>query len=505
MIVYVTYTGTVYSGYDYAGIFGPANTSLAGDSYTVTYKFDTTIPVNSPYNHPIGGWGTATWQQSPSLGAVLTLNDHSVDIDGQYAGELLNSANYLYADAREFYYTADGYAYNIVTNFIQHAAPDLASLTQPYNYIAASGDSVNGYFQIRSWSDQYHDQIYAVANFSPAAVTLSQSAIAPAVKVSLTNDTGSSSSDKITNEDPGLTGSADPNAVVHITIDGTVVGTATADENGVWSFTPTGLGLADGFHTVVASETDAVGNPGNAALGFTLDTTAPTVLITGTSQINEDSVAFDGISDPGTHLNIFDGATLLGTAIASSTGDWSFTANVSATQVHHFTAASAPDTAGNVGVTPGTTEWGTGKNNTIISTAGNDTLYGNAGADTLAGLGGADTVNGGEGRDTATYGASPTGVDVSLMTGLGSGGDAQGDTLINIENLTGSAFNDTLEGNGGNNVLVGGAGIDTLSYEHATSGVTVGLAITAAQNSGGAGTDTVSGFENLTGSAFATS
>ena len=88
------------------------------------------------------------------------------------------------------------------------------------------------------------------------------------------------------------------------------------------------------------------------------------------------------------------------------------------------------------------------------------------------------------------------------MTGVGSGGDAEGDTLIRIENLTGSAFNDTLEGDGGNNVLVGGGGIDTVSYEHALAGVTVSLAVLAAQNTIGAGTDTLSGFENLTGSAF---
>ncbi len=94
------------------------------------------------------------------------------------------------------------------------------------------------------------------------------------------------------------------------------------------------------------------------------------------------------------------------------------------------------------------------------------------------------------------------GVNVSLVTGLGHGGDAEGDTLIRIENLTGSAFNDTLEGNGGNNVLTGGAGIDTVSYEHAPAGVTVSLAVTTAQNTIGAGTDTLSGFENLIGSAF---
>ena len=91
------------------------------------------------------------------------------------------------------------------------------------------------------------------------------------------------------------------------------------------------------------------------------------------------------------------------------------------------------------------------------------------------------------------------------MTGLGSGGDAEGDTLANIENLTGSNFDDTLEGNGGNNVLAGGlngAVGDTVSYQNAAAGVTVSLAITTAQNTGGAGTDTLSGFENLTGSAF---
>jgi Ca2+-binding RTX toxin-like protein len=93
------------------------------------------------------------------------------------------------------------------------------------------------------------------------------------------------------------------------------------------------------------------------------------------------------------------------------------------------------------------------------------------------------------------------------MTGAGSGGDAQDDTLSNIENLTGSNFDDTLEGNVGNTKLVGGLGTDTVSYAHAASGanglgVTVNLSATKAQNTVTAGTDTLSGFENLTGSEF---
>jgi len=128
-------------------------------------------------------------------------------------------------------------------------------------------------------------------------------------------------------------------------------------------------------------------------------------------------------------------------------------------------------------------------------------ITGNSGNNVLEGLGGADTLIGGAGADTASYAGSSQGVTVSLATGLGSGGDAEGDTLSGIENLTGSGQDDTLAGNGSNNVLVGGLGIDTVSYAGAEAGVTVSLAITSAQKTKGAGTDTFSGFENLTGSS----
>ena len=44
-----------------------------------------------------------------------------------------------------------------------------------------------------------------------------------------------------------------------------------------------------------------------------------------------------------------------------------------------------------------------------------------------------------------------------------SGGHAQGDQLNNIENLIGSAYDDTLTGNGSANILNGGAGDDELA------------------------------------------
>jgi len=93
---------------------------------------------------------------------------------------------------------------------------------------------------------------------------------------------------------------------------------------------------------------------------------------------------------------------------------------------------------------------------------GADQLFGDAGADTLKGGGGADTLNGGSGIDTASYTESGAGVFVSLITDSAAYGDAEGDNLNDIENLTGSAYHDDLWGDNGANVLSGMNGADTL-------------------------------------------
>ena len=139
---------------------------------------------------------------------------------------------------------------------------------------------------------------------------------------------------------------------------------------------------------------------------------------------------------------------------------------------------------------------------TISGGGGNDVIASLSGNDILIGGPGADIMDGGTGTDTASYATAHAGVAVSLATATGSAGDAAGDLLFNIENITGSSYNDTIEGNGGNNTLSGGDGVDTLSYEHASAGVTVSLAMALPQDTGGAGIDTVSGFEYVLGSAF---
>ncbi|EGF33000.1 putative hemolysin-adenlyate cyclase protein [Oxalobacteraceae bacterium IMCC9480] len=133
-----------------------------------------------------------------------------------------------------------------------------------------------------------------------------------------------------------------------------------------------------------------------------------------------------------------------------------------------------------------------------------DTLTGDGGDNLLIGGIGADTLDGGTGIDTADYSSSGAGISINLNGGSGAGGDAQGDTLANIENVTGTAYNDVFVASSAANVLRGGAGIDTVSYAASALGVTVDLTRTTAQiSTGDAAGDVLSGIENLIGSAFA--
>ncbi|EJM02197.1 putative calcium-binding protein [Pseudomonas sp. GM102] len=103
---------------------------------------------------------------------------------------------------------------------------------------------------------------------------------------------------------------------------------------------------------------------------------------------------------------------------------------------------------------------GTSGADELYGVVGNDSLSGGDGNDLLDGGAGADVLNGGNGVDTASYLNSAAAVTVSLVTGTGLGGDAQGDSLSLIERVVGSSFGDTLSANASGAVLEGGVGND---------------------------------------------
>ncbi|MEM0942662.1 MAG: calcium-binding protein, partial [Pseudomonadota bacterium] len=97
---------------------------------------------------------------------------------------------------------------------------------------------------------------------------------------------------------------------------------------------------------------------------------------------------------------------------------------------------------------------------TLSGTDLNDRIEGGLGNDRFLGNGGADRVDGKGGIDTMVYAQSATGVIAFLDGRRSANGDAQGDLIERVENLIGSAFDDQLFGDDGDNRLEGGAGND---------------------------------------------
>jgi Ca2+-binding RTX toxin-like protein len=139
---------------------------------------------------------------------------------------------------------------------------------------------------------------------------------------------------------------------------------------------------------------------------------------------------------------------------------------------------------------------------TITGTIYNDTLVGitsptldsNIG-DTIEGLAGNDTITGLEAQDTLLGG---DGYDVLY----GNGGHDVLDGGNGNDRLFGGFGNDKLIGGSGDDYMDGGADFDVVDYSSATSGVTVNLGITTRQDTRGAGRDTIVNVEAVADSKF---
>ena len=166
--------------------------------------------------------------------------------------------------------------------------------------------------------------------------------------------------------------------------------------------------------------------------------------------------------------------------------------------IENVTGSSGDDTITGDG-RPNVLRGGPGPD-TLNGGPGNDTLYGDAGNDTLDGGIGDDMLDGGDGSDTVTYSSSTAAVTVNLSTRRG-GDYRQGDTLANIENVTGSNHDDTIIGNASANIIDGGAGADTVSYATSNAAVTVSL-LTGKGSGGHAQGDTLTNIEKVTGSDY---
>jgi len=221
--------------------------------------------------------------------------------------------------------------------------------------------------------------------------------------------------------------------------------------------------------------------------------------LTGTAAINGTGNALANIISGNAANNVLNGGAGVDTVSY---------ANSTAAVTVDLSLATAQNTVGAGTDTLLSFENLTGSNNAL-----GDTLSGNAFANVINGGLGNDTLAGGLGNDTYVVNAAGDVVSEALNAGIDTVQSAIGYTLgANLENLTltgtaaingaGNALNNVITGNTGNNVLSGGGGVDTVSYATATAAVTVDLSLATAQNTVGAGSDTLVGFANLTGSNF---
>ncbi len=231
---------------------------------------------------------------------------------------------------------------------------DVAGLTYSGSTATLSGSTI----QIDNGGTLYTLQLAAA--ISGEALALSADAngklllnLAPLVTMALASDTGASPSDGITASD-GLTGLAAPNSTVLLTSGGVALGSATADIDGAWNFTPA---FPDGTYTVTATQTDSDGHTGSAALTYTLET----IVLGGTSialaPASDSGVAggditnvttptLTGSGETGTTETLYDGATLLGSATVVA-GGWSITVGSVLGDGDYTLTAVDTDLAGN--------------------------------------------------------------------------------------------------------------------------------------------------------------
>ncbi|WP_395279605.1 BapA/Bap/LapF family large adhesin [Enterobacter asburiae] len=157
-----------------------------------------------------------------------------------------------------------------------------------------------------------------------------------------------SSGDTTDDTKPLLQGTAPADAVITVYDGATLLGTATLDGSGGWSFTPT-TPLTDGLHSLTVHATDAAGNTSiSSPFALVVDTTPP--LAPGNLVVSNDGGTISGIAEAGSTVTIREGNVILGTAVADSQGNFSLTLTPPKVNSEILTA-DATDTAGNTSPT----------------------------------------------------------------------------------------------------------------------------------------------------------
>lgn len=168
---------------------------------------------------------------------------------------------------------------------------------------------------------------------------------AAATIATVTDDVGGvngplTSGDTTDDTTPTLSGTAPADAVITVYDGTTLLGTATLDGSGGWSFTPV-IPLTDGPHTLTVHATDAAGNTTiSTPFELTVDTVPPATPDIPAITVNPDGTetplnpgettrdttpTLSGTGNPGDTVTIYNGGVKLDDVLVDGTGNWTWT------------------------------------------------------------------------------------------------------------------------------------------------------------------------------------
>lgn len=292
--------------YDFTATATDSVGNLSATSSAVEFTIDTTAPTAPVITTPTDG--AATSDTTPEIsgttepGATVTIY-----VDGSSAGSTVADSNGDWS-------------------FV----PNPALAEGQYEISASATD--------------------AVGNNGPtsAAIGLTIDLTAPAAPLISVPTDGASTSDPT----PTIGGSAEPNAIVSVYRDGTLMGTVNADSNGDWAFTPSSS-LPDATYALTARAADAAGNTSAAsdANDVTIDTQAPSAPVVATpaddTYTTDTTPTFSGTAEAGSTVAIIIDANAPVSVTADGSGNWTYTPSTPLGEGAHSVLATASDAANN--------------------------------------------------------------------------------------------------------------------------------------------------------------
>jgi Bacterial Ig domain/Bacterial Ig-like domain len=311
-------------------------------SATITITGDTTDEVNETV---ILTMGTPT---NANKGATTVHTATITDDDGAPPANVPPTVSITAPDGSDIFAAPADIAVSATANdsdgtvtkveFLVDGIVKATDLTLPYTY--AWNAVTAGTYQLTA---RVTDNSGAITTSAVINVTVEDDTALPPAKPAIPTVAGNGTST------PMLSGVTEPGATVHIVVNGSEIGQATAGSGGAWSYTLSGL--AAGTHAVTVSAENAGGNsPLSDPLTVTIVSgggTTPAKPATPTATGDGTSTpTLSGVTDPAATVHIMVDGIEVGQVTAGSDGSWSYVLSGLSAGAHSVTVV-AENNAGN--------------------------------------------------------------------------------------------------------------------------------------------------------------